>query len=206
MAINFFKIFKTGTFTDMAGKVHSFSMRDLEQTALFYTNQKPKAPLVLGHPADNGPALGTVLKLSTQGDAMFAEADVSEELVSLVRSGQYKHVSASFFASGLPGVWSLRHVGMLGAMPPAVKGMGALEFGEPLTACKAVDTAFFNVNGLGAEVNFADVSNGGTSFQIMREKMHIAINRMTAQYPEFSYIEAARLIESMINNGTKAWA
>lgn len=206
MSINFFKIFKAGTFTDMAGKVHSFSKRDLEQTALFYTNQRPKAPLVLGHPADNGPELGTVLKLSTQGDAMFAEADVSEKLVNLVRSGQYKYVSASFSPGYLAGSWILRHVGMLGATPPAVKGLGALAFSEHLAFCEALQSAFIELPGLNGAVSFSEFADGGTRYQVHREKMHLAIKQMVTQYPEFSYLEAAMLIESMINNSTKAAA
>lgn len=199
MAINLFKILKAGTFTSMAGRDYSFSVRDLEQTAAFYTHQRPKAPLVLGHPVDNGPAFGTVLGLSTKGDALFAEADVSNELTQMVRAGHYKYVSAALYPSGLTGVWSLRHVGMLGAVGPAVKGLGSLEFSEHKAGtCKAMHTTFFNVPGLGTEVNFGDAAEGGTPFQIFRERMHIAITRMMTQYPEFSYLEAARMVESMI--------
>jgi hypothetical protein len=56
-------------------------------------------------------------------------------LIDLVRSGNYKKISASFFSpyhgdNPAPGIWCLRHVGFLGAVPPAVKGMEALAFSE----------------------------------------------------------------------------
>ena len=61
-----------------------------------------------------------------QMDPAFAEA---------VEAGRYKHVSAAFYApdsprNPKPGGYYLRHVGVLGAVPPAVKGLGPLTFAE----------------------------------------------------------------------------
>jgi hypothetical protein len=52
-----------------------------------------------------------------------------------VKAGAYKKVSASFYPKDhpnnpTPGVYALRHVGFLGAQPPAVKGLKPTEFAE----------------------------------------------------------------------------
>ena len=62
-------------------------------------------------------------------------AQVDEGFADLVKAGRYKKVSASFYPptspnNPKPGVWTLRHVGFLGAQPPAVKGLSAISFAE----------------------------------------------------------------------------
>ncbi len=51
----------------------------------------------------------------------------------MVKAGRFKSRSASFYHpdnpnNPKPGVYYLRHVGFLGAQPPAVKGLKAVEF------------------------------------------------------------------------------
>lgn len=132
-----FQIFRAGTHTAMSGQPLTFSEDDLRQIAAAYPWQKAKnsAPLVLGHPADNRPTYGEVNALVVDGGRLFAHAIVSPGLLRAVKAGHYKKVSAAFHSPSardnpVPGVWSLRHVGFLGAQPPAVKGMAALEFAE----------------------------------------------------------------------------
>jgi hypothetical protein len=77
-----------------------------------------------------------VAALSLDGGTLFAEPrQVEPEFREAGRAGRYKKVSASFYAPDAPtnprpGVWSLRHVGFMGAQPPAVKGLGDACFGE----------------------------------------------------------------------------
>ena len=129
-----FQIFKAGSQVATGGIVHHFSEKDLEHIATAY-KIKPDAPLVIGHPRDNKPEYGRVLGLFARGDKLYAQAEVNPELIQLVRSGSYKKVSASFYSLGdknnpYPCNYFLRHVGFLGAQPPAVKGMDALKFSE----------------------------------------------------------------------------
>ncbi|XVN20902.1 hypothetical protein QZH46_11175 [Pseudomonas corrugata] len=61
-----------------------------------------------------------------QIDASFAEQ---------IAKGSYKKISASFYHptaanNPVPGVYYLRHVGFLGAQPPAVKGLRPIELAE----------------------------------------------------------------------------
>lgn len=166
-----FQIFRTGTHTAMNGQTLTFSENDLRQIAFAYPWQKAKqcAPLVLGHPADNQPAYGEVKALVVDGGRLFAHAIVSPGLIRAVKSGYYNKVSAAFYSplaqqNPVPGAWSLRHVGFLGAMPPAVKGMAplnfaqenaAIQFSESVGLTAQPDTsAFSEVEALSARLAF----------------------------------------------------
>lgn len=136
-----FQIFRTGTFTTMGGDTLTYSASDLQSIASSYSEALHAAPLVLGHPKHDEPRYGTVKSLSVFGDALFATAEVDSELVDLVRAKRYPGISAAFYSPESPnnpryGQWYLRHVGFLGAMPPAVKGMSPPAFaeGNPLIA------------------------------------------------------------------------
>ncbi|MEW5802693.1 MAG: hypothetical protein AB1847_11395 [bacterium] len=92
-------------------------------------------PLTVGHPQDNSPAFGWVsalrkvtqkLKDGSKINVLMAKfKDVVPEFAQAVRQGLYKKRSASFYPDG-----RLRHVGFLGGMPPAVKGLTDLKFEE----------------------------------------------------------------------------
>lgn len=87
-------------------------------------------PAVLGHPKDNMPAYGWVqeLKADTVDGVKRLLArfkQVVPEFAEAVADGRFKKRSASFYPDG-----RLRHVGFLGAMPPAVKGLAEIPFSE----------------------------------------------------------------------------
>lgn len=130
------QIFRAGTHTTSAGQPIKFSENDLAITAHMYNRSEHKAPIVLGHPKDDLPALGWIESLAVCSGALIANVSkLSPALVEAVRGGRYKYLSASFHSpdsNGNPGkgAWFLKHVGMLGAHPPAVKGMGAVFFAE----------------------------------------------------------------------------
>lgn len=128
------QIFKPGRHTAMSGAVLSFSAADLAATAGAYDPAKHEAPIVVGHPATDGPAYGWIRALAFADGALDAEPDqVNPEFAELVNAGAYKKISASFYApdapaNPVPGVYYLRHVGFLGAQAPAVKGLRAPSF------------------------------------------------------------------------------
>lgn len=130
------EIFRAGRHTAMSGAVLSFGEADLQGAAAAYDPAVHEAPLVVGHPKDNGPAYGWVRSLAVAGSTLQAEPhQVDEAFAELVRAGRFKKVSASFYtpdapANPKPGSWYLRHVGFLGAQPPAVKGLKAVAFAE----------------------------------------------------------------------------
>lgn len=130
------EIFKAGKRYDANGKLIEITTDQLKQTAETYNPEFHEAPLVIGHPKTNNPAWGWVKALFLDGDVLKAEVDeVDAEFSEMVKSGKFKKVSAAFYLPDSPnnphkGVLSLRHVGFLGAMPPAVKGLKQVEFAE----------------------------------------------------------------------------
>lgn len=120
----------------MSGAVLNFTESDLTASAAAYDPQLHEAPMVIGHPKHDAPAYGWVKSLSADNSALFAEPDqVDPAFAEMVAAGRYKKISASFYApdspaNPVPGVYYLRHVGFLGAQPPAVKGLRAVEFAD----------------------------------------------------------------------------
>jgi hypothetical protein len=127
-------IFRAGQQTAMSGATIDFTEADVAATAAAYDPARHEAPIVVGHPATDHPAYGWVLRLSAQGADLFAEPhEVNPAFAEQVKAKAYKKVSASFYAPAhpnnpTPGVYALRHVGFLGAQPPAVKGLKPVEF------------------------------------------------------------------------------
>ncbi|AGW12835.1 hypothetical protein [Megalodesulfovibrio gigas] len=126
-------IFRSGTHTAMDGQELHFSDADLTATAAAYDPAKHEAPLVIGHPATDAPAYGWVKSLTVHPGQSGLElgatsGPVAPEFAGAVNTGFYKKISASFYpphakSNPVPGVYYLRHVGFLGAQPPAVKGL-----------------------------------------------------------------------------------
>lgn len=130
------EIFKPGKHTAMSGAVLDFSESDLQAMVDAYDPAIYDAPLVVGHPKLDAPAYGWVKSLSFAEGIVNAEPqDVDAEFAELVKAKRFKKVSASFFApdsprNPKPGTYYLRHVGFLGAQPPAVKGLKSVNFAD----------------------------------------------------------------------------
>jgi hypothetical protein len=129
-------IFRTGRHTSAAGTTLDFSDDAVRQAAEAYDPKLHEAPIVVGHPKDNGPAFGWISGLEYQeGNLDAVPSQVNADFAELVQKGTYKKVSASFYAPDAPsnpkpGAYYLRHVGFLGAMPPAIKGLEGVQFSE----------------------------------------------------------------------------
>lgn len=129
-------IFKPGKHVAMSGASLNFSESDLAATVRAYDPALHEAPLVIGHPKHDAPAAGWVKSLANSAQGLIAEPhQVAPEFAEQVASGAYKKISASFYhpdspSNPVPGVYYLRHVGFLGAQPPAVKGLRPIELAE----------------------------------------------------------------------------
>jgi hypothetical protein len=121
------EIFKTGTHTSGNGITKEYKDDDLAHIVKTYNEQKDhEAPLVLGHPTNDQPAYGWAKELKMAGSKLLAYVDqVSGDIVDAVKRGEYKKVSIALYPDGL-----LRHIGLLGAVPPAVKGLAPVQFAE----------------------------------------------------------------------------
>lgn len=158
-----FRIFRVGTHTDSAGQATTFTREQLEATVAAYNEGDWRAPLVTGHPKGAAPAYGWVgkMRLDENGDVFVDDVEkLNPDFAELMQSGAYRNRSASWYApdhpnNPTPGVWQLRHLGMLGAQPPALKGLGDVEFND----------------GDGVTVEFADYTTStiGYLFRSLRE-------------------------------------
>jgi hypothetical protein len=123
------EIFKTGAHTDSAGNTRLWTDEDLDAIVNKYNPALHEAPVVIGHPKDNAPAFGWVEGLQRKGSVLYAKLkDLVPEFVEAVKKGLYKKRSISLYPD-----MTLRHVGFLGAMPPAVKGLADVAFNESET-------------------------------------------------------------------------
>lgn len=131
-----FELFTAGKHTASGGATLSFTEADLQAAVAAYDPALHEAPIVVGHPKDNAPAYGWVKALSFADGAMVAEpTQVDADFAEMVKAGRFKKRSASFYTPDAPnnpkpGTYYLRHVGFLGAQPPAVKGLKEVAFGE----------------------------------------------------------------------------
>lgn len=130
------EIFRAGKRTAMSGETLDFTEDAIAASAAAYDPAIHEAPLVVGHPKHDAPAYGWVAKLEHESGSLRAEpTQIDTTFQEWVDEGRYKKISASFYSPNspqnpVPGVYYLRHVGFLGAMPPAIKGMKAIEFSE----------------------------------------------------------------------------
>lgn len=124
--MKWFAIFKTGRHTNSNGVEREWSENDIDKIVESYDNTKHEAPIVIGHPKNNAPAYGWIEKLKRVGDTLYAlPKQLAQEFVEMVNKGLFKKRSISLYPD-----LSLRHVGFLGAQPPAVKGLPDVEFKE----------------------------------------------------------------------------
>lgn len=118
------EIFKVGKHVSANGIERAWTVDDLRQMAEAYDPKTHEAPIVVGHPHDNTPAFGWIKELKVEGEKLLAmPGQVAPEFAELVKAGRFKKRSISLYPDG-----TLRHVGFLGAQPPAVKGLKDIEF------------------------------------------------------------------------------
>jgi hypothetical protein len=129
----FIEVFKAGTHTDTSGKRFSFGAADLD--AMVANHALGAAPAVLGHPKHDDPAYGWVDAYKREGDSLYAKfKDVNPAFAQGVQDGAYRNRSVSVYKDPAHG-WRVRHVGWLGAVPPAIDGLAPIAFAAPEEEC-----------------------------------------------------------------------
>lgn len=151
-----FEIFRTGRHTSVQGTSLAFAEGDLAAMVAGYDPAIHHAPIVIGHPKQDAPAYGWVDGLDISGDRLVARpGSVDAAFAELVKDGKFRKVSAAFYPPSAannptPGAYYLRHVGFLGAAPPAVKGLKAVEFadGDDIVTLEFADWPLLQTAGL----------------------------------------------------------
>ncbi len=127
-------VFRAGTHVTAAGERIEFSSADLAASAAAYNPALHEAPLVVGHPKTDDPAYGWAKGLVADGADLYVDpAQVQPEFAEMVNSGAFKKRSMKWYRptdpqNPAPGVWYPQHIGFLGAVPPAIKGLKAVQF------------------------------------------------------------------------------
>lgn len=125
MLKNWCEIFRTGKHVASNGQEVNVTEKDLDEIVSNFSDKNPDVPIVIGHPKTNNPAYGWVDELKREGDKLYAcYKDVASEFEEWVKDGRYKTRSISLKDN------ILRHIGWLGAKPPAIKGLEAYQFEE----------------------------------------------------------------------------
>jgi len=120
------EILRAGTHRDSQGREHTFTEADLDRIATSYDPAKHEAPVVIGHPKADHPAWGWVEALKRVGDKLFySEKDTVPEFNEMRERKLFKKRSVSVYPDG-----TLKHIGWLGAQPPAIKGLQDVGFSE----------------------------------------------------------------------------
>ncbi len=128
-------VFQAGQQVDSAGRVQTFTAADLDQMVANHT--LGAAPAVLGHPKHNDPAYAWVDGYKRDGDSLYAKfTDINPDFAAGVQSGAYRNKSLSLVKDHAHG-WRVRHVGWLGAVPPAIDGLSnkPADFSKTDEAC-----------------------------------------------------------------------
>ncbi|CAD5107229.1 peptidase [Zestomonas carbonaria] len=131
-------ILPAGQHVALDGRPVEFTEAILQEIVDTYDPALHEAPLVIGHPKLNAPAYGWAKSLELRDGMLFAEPhQVVPEFAEAANRKMYKKRSASVYLPGSPGnpkpgKYYLRHIGFLGAIPPAIKGIpdAALSFAE----------------------------------------------------------------------------
>jgi hypothetical protein len=129
-------IFRAGKHTSVDGRTLDFNDAALADLVASYDPAAAEAPIVVGHPQLDSPAYGWAKSLSVQDGVLYAEPhQVEPTFAKAVNDGRYKKISASIYlpdspGNPKPGHHYLRHIGFLGAAPPAVKGLPSAQFAE----------------------------------------------------------------------------
>ena len=128
------EVFKAGSHVDSSGKPCTFTQADLDQ--MVSNHALGAAPAVLGHPKHDAPAYAWVGEYKRDGDTLFAKfKDINQAFQQGVASGAYRNRSVSVYPDKQCG-WRVRHVGWLGAAPPAIDGLAPCEFAAPDADCQ----------------------------------------------------------------------
>lgn len=202
-------VFRVGKHTDSQGRAREWTESDLDRMVQAYDPSKHEAPIVIGHPKDNAPAFGWVKALKRQEGALLAKyGQVSEQFAEAVKEGRYKKRSISIYPDG-----TLRHVGWLGAMPPAIKGLPDFAFsdegGEPFTYEENTQEGNMTVEELQAQLASEQQAKAAAEAKVAElsqenSELKTSVEKTQAEFAEAQKKQKRAEIESKIDAGIQA--
>ena len=129
---------------DDYGENGKFTAEDLHSIAENYDPTFSAAPLVKGHPKTDDEAHGWVQGMRVVTDKIGAKLQglfegVKDETAELMKSGAFRNRSVAIYGDLKGRGLYLRHVGLLGAVPPGVKALEPVKFDDGEAKFSAVD-------------------------------------------------------------------
>lgn len=119
-------VFAAGEQTDSKGKAKVWTTDDLDQIVANFDADDSVA-VTVGHPKHNSPSFGWASALKREGEQLFAKFGKADpKFIQWGKDGHVRNRSVQILSG--PKGYRLGHIGFLGAMPPAVEGLGAIEF------------------------------------------------------------------------------
>lgn len=121
--------FKVGTHEAMSGESRTYTDAEVQELATDYDGTNAPAPAVVGHPEIDAPAYGWIQSAKKVGDdLLLTVGSMTQQFVDWLDAKHYRKVSIALFrpddpGNPKPGKWYIRHLGFLGATPPAVSGL-----------------------------------------------------------------------------------
>lgn len=198
------EVFRAGKQVDNAGREWDITSDFLEQVASSYNPAQHEAPAVVGHPDNNAPAYGWVAALRVKDGRLEAQfRDVDPGFETLVREGKFKKRSASFYIDPKTApdgnILSLRHVGFLGATPPAVKGLRNIQFSE------GESVAFESINFSEDETMFDEKAQESFANKLLEKlKAVFGSKKDEGSQPSFSEADLTAKIAEAVKSATAA--
>ncbi len=120
--MNWFGFIKKGKHVDSKGR--PFDATDETLNKILEMNKGKQIPIAIGHPATDSPAWGWVNDLKRVGDELLAmPKELVTEFEAMLKKGMFKTVSVALNQD-----LTIRHIGFLGATPPAIDGLTQFKF------------------------------------------------------------------------------
>jgi hypothetical protein len=194
-------IARTGKFADATNIERDLNEDFLRAVVGNFTAHN--APAVIGHPQDNNPAFGWVSALRLKDGVLEARfSDTDETFEQMCSEGRFRKRSASFYMEPA----ALRHVGFLGAVPPAVKGLPDIQFNDGARAAVEISFNFNEENSMDKQEENTQ-EDKKTFGEWLKEVLGGggAGGQQPAPAPaNFSEAQAQNLIESAVKKATDA--
>jgi len=164
------QVAKLGKYSDAYGRAFEFTHEVFKQILKNFKEFKyneNKCPINIDH-IDKGEAQGYVKELKQEGDFLFAQIDLTEEMFDKVKSQKYNRFSAEVYENFNDKGAFLRGLALLGAGIPAIKDIEVVAFsdGEINTNLIKATSEEFNVFSSNSEQSLESFMNDETASSI----------------------------------------
>ena len=167
----------------------------IEKALSSFDVKKHEPPAVIGHPEIDKPAYAWVEGLKREGAFLMAKfTDIDPDFENMVEKGRFKKRSAAFYPDG-----RLKHVGFLGAAPPAVKGLKNISFSTDSNDLVFIFSEEKKKEDNSMPKQFTEADVKATVNSAVKEAVEAVKQKMTVQFAEEQKTAIEKATEEAIN-------